>query len=140
MNYTPTPSQNPFLGLYGFKITGEMGTFQVTNIDPVFESPTMQRVLTATYTWLSSIYTDYVFTEPNIAALEIWNQSLMGKPLYVIDVKNELPSISNNWNNYLENNLNSYELGKNLAHLSLQRSEVNLAFGAAQAFAQAAEG
>lgn len=110
--------------LTSFKVTGVAPHFQISNIDAQVDLfgysqlwSTLAGYPNETWKWLTA----------NSNSI-IWNKASTGSPLYVIDMKNELPTMSNGWNNYLESHKNAYNLGKNLAHLTLQRSEADMAF------------
>lgn len=116
MSYTPTYIQavidaGLYTPLYSFKIAGSGAEWKLTNLNASDILP------------LKTIFETYPLYIPYF-----WNNAFRGKPAYVIDAKNEISSYSVSWQNYLENNLNSYNLGKNIAHLNLQKSEANEAF------------
>ena len=57
---------------------------------------------------------------------------------FAINWKCTYPSASNNWNNYMLNNRNQYEMGLNIAHYHLQEAQANIGFNAAKLAVNAA--
>lgn len=58
-----------------------------------------------------------------------YNYNGINDSIFTLDWSLTLPSSSNNWSNYIANNLNQYHMGKNLAKINLQQAQVNMILG-----------
>lgn len=94
--------------LYSFCINLNHPTTQITNI-------------------LYSVMVAYSINN-NIAIMIPYGYNNINDAFYVLDWKLIYPSLSNNWSNYLLNNLNQYHASLNIAHYDLQKSQADIAF------------
>lgn len=104
-NITP----NTFLTtLYSFCINQNHPVTQITNI--------------------ASTLTNQYFGQKNCMQPYAYNN--INDAYFCLNWKASYPSSSNNWSNYLMNNLNEYHTALNIAHFGLQQAQANIAFGA----------
>lgn len=61
--------------------------------------------------------------------LQPYTYNSINDAYYTINLKCVYPSVSNNWNNYLLNNLNQYHTALNIAHYAVQNSFANMVTG-----------
>ena len=62
--------------------------------------------------------------------LQPYGYNCVNDVIFSINLKTIYPSWSNNWTNYLMNNLNQYHTALNIAHFGLQQAQANIAFNA----------
>ena len=65
-----------------------------------------------------------------------WGYNKLNDAYYALNWKSIYPSLSNNWNNYLLNNLNQYHTALNVSHYALQNAQANIAWGAISSLGQ----
>ena len=99
---TPTTFINT---LYSFSLNLNHPTTQITNIPP------------------NANVDENFFMKP-------WGYNNISDVFFVLNWKAIFPSMSNNWTNYLVNNLNQYHTALNVAHFGLQQAQANIAFAA----------
>lgn len=101
-NVTPTTFINTF---YSFCINLNHPTTQITNIL-------------------------YDFLQYQVESMVPYMYNSISDCFYCLNWKLIYPSLSNNWNNYMETNLNQYHTALNIAHYGLQKSQADLTFDA----------
>lgn len=114
-NVTP----NTFIQTYySFQLNLNHPSVQITNIN---------------YSYLGTLatITDYMIP---------YGYNYTNDAYYVLNWKAIWPSASNNWNNYLLNNLNNYHMGLNISHFKLQEAQANIGLGIARSVADLATG
>ena len=98
--------------LFSFTINLNHPTTQITNIDYTLQDYLVRRNVT-----------NNIWMVP-------WGYNKLNDAYYVLNWKSIYPSLSNNWNNYLLNNLNQYHTALNVSHYALQNAQANIAWGA----------
>ncbi len=103
-NVTPASFLNT---LYSFCINQNHPVTQITNISSTLLNQQLGQ---------NNVMQPYAYNNINDA-------------YFVLNWKASYPSSSNNWSNYLMNNLNEYHTALNIAHFGLQQAQANIAFG-----------
>lgn len=98
--------------LFSFMLNLNHPVTQITNID-----------YTLQYYLATRNFTTNIWMIP-------WGYNKLNDAYYVLNWKSVYPSTSNNWNNYLLNNLNQYHTALNVSHYALQNAQANIAWGA----------
>lgn len=109
-NVTPA---NIIQTIYSFQLNLNHPSVQITNIN-------------YTYLGLAAEVNNYMIP---------WGYNTVNDAYYVLNWKAIWPSLSNNWNNYLLNNLNQYHMGLNISHFKLQEAQANVGLGIARSVA-----
>ena len=99
--------------LYSFQLNLNHPSVQITNIN-------------YTYLGLAAEVNNYIIP---------WGYNAVNDAYYVLNWKAIWPSLSDNWNNYLMNNLNQYHMGLNISHFKLQEAQANVGLGIARSVA-----
>ena len=94
--------------LYSFVINQNHPVTQITNISATLLNQYLQQ---------NNVMQPYGYNDIN-------------DTYFCLNWKASYPSMSNNWSNYLMNNLNEYHTALNIAHFGLQQAQANIAFGA----------
>ena len=90
-----------------------------------FNHPVTQ-ITNIPYPQLLSIYNKYNASGTLGGILIPWKYNQVSDPWWSINWKAIYPSASNNWANYLSNNLQQYHTALNIAHLAVQSSFANM--------------
>lgn len=61
-----------------------------------------------------------------IAWITSWNYNALNDAIFSIILKNELPSLTTAWGNYIDNNKNNYSMALNVANLECQNAQARV--------------
>lgn len=124
-NFTP---QYIIYTLYSFCINMNHPVTQITNI----HYDMLQHALN-TFTnenWDNNNW----WIEQTLGFCQPYGYNAVSDAWYTLNWKSTYPSTSNNWNNYLLQNLNNYHMGLSIAQFNMQASQSAVAFDAIKAW------
>lgn len=113
--------------LYSFCINMNHPVTQITNIHYKQLQNIYNWYNNQQLDWFNNINYYWYFSEP-------YGYNPISDAWYILNWKSTYPSSSNNWNNYLLNNLNNYHMGLSIAQFNMQAAQSAVVFDAIKSF------